>query len=151
MERIAAGVNEKLATAAAAAAIAIAAKKSAMTFGLAAPAIAAGATKATTAIAGLLPPGFASGGFPASGQMFLAREAGPELVGTMGSRSAVVNNDQIVESVSQGVYRAVRDAMPSQQASNVTVSIEPTSDLLGFFEYLSASIKRVDYLSGATI
>ena len=45
------------------------------------------------------------------GQMFIAREAGPELVGTIGSRSAVVNNDQIVESVSAGVYRAVKAAM----------------------------------------
>lgn len=53
----------------------------------------------------------ASGGFPSMGQMFIAREAGPELVGTIGSRSAVVNNDQIVESVSAGVYRAVKAAM----------------------------------------
>ena len=50
--------------------------------------------------------GYADGGYPSSGQMFIAREAGPELVGTIGSRSAVVNNDQIVESVSAGVYRA---------------------------------------------
>ena len=50
--------------------------------------------------------GYADGGFPSMGQMFIAREAGPELVGTIGSRSAVVNNDQIVESVSAGVYRA---------------------------------------------
>lgn len=43
----------------------------------------------------------AAGGFPKQGQMFFAREAGPELVGTIGSRSAVVNNEQIVDSVSQ--------------------------------------------------
>ena len=49
---------------------------------------------------------YAAGGFPAEGQMFVAREAGPELVGTIGGRTAVANNDQIVESVSQGVYRA---------------------------------------------
>lgn len=41
-----------------------------------------------------------------AGQVFMAREAGPELVGTIGNRTAVVNNDQIVESVSQGVYEA---------------------------------------------
>ena len=50
---------------------------------------------------------FASGGYPATGQMFIAREAGPELVGSIGGRSAVVNNDQIVASVSQGVAKAV--------------------------------------------
>ena len=54
---------------------------------------------------------YAKGGFPAMGQMFIAREAGPEMVGTIGSRSAVANNDQIVEAVSAGVYSAVVAAM----------------------------------------
>ena len=49
---------------------------------------------------------YADGGFPPTGQMFIAREAGPELVGTIGNRTAVANNDQIVESVSRGVYEA---------------------------------------------
>jgi len=57
------------------------------------------------------PPTFAQGGFPDQGQMFIAREAGPELVGNIGGRTAVANNDQIVESVSAGVYSAVREAM----------------------------------------
>ncbi|PWM43113.1 MAG: hypothetical protein DBX47_07380 [Clostridiales bacterium] len=64
------------------------------------------------------PPTFAQGGFPTQGQMFIAREAGPELVGNIGSRSAVVNNDQIVESVSRGVYDAVRAAMSSANSGN---------------------------------
>lgn len=50
--------------------------------------------------------GFANGGFPEGGQLFLAREKGPELVGTLGGRSAVANNDQIVEGISNGVERA---------------------------------------------
>lgn len=50
---------------------------------------------------------FARGGFPESGQMFVAREAGPELVGRIGRRTAVANNDQIV----QGIASAVRSAM----------------------------------------
>ena len=50
---------------------------------------------------------FALGGFPDDGQLFIAREAGPELVGTMGGRTAVANNDQIVEGIRQGVYDAV--------------------------------------------
>jgi len=54
---------------------------------------------------------YAKGGFPDFGQMFIAREAGPELVGNIGSRNAVVNNDQIVESVSAGVYQAVLAAL----------------------------------------
>lgn len=54
---------------------------------------------------------YAQGGFPTTGQMFIAREAGPELVGNINGRSAVVNNDQIVAAVSQGVYSAVVSAM----------------------------------------
>ena len=54
---------------------------------------------------------YAQGGFPDVGQMFVAREAGPELVGTIGNKNAVVNNDQIVESVSAGVYQAVLAAL----------------------------------------
>jgi hypothetical protein len=54
---------------------------------------------------------FADGGFPTTGQMFVAREAGPELVGTMGGRTAVANNDQIVQGIKQGVYEAVSMAM----------------------------------------
>ena len=54
---------------------------------------------------------WAGGGFPPAGQLFIAREAGPELVGNIGGRSAVANNDQIVESVSIGVYQAVSAAM----------------------------------------
>ena len=46
---------------------------------------------------------YAQGGFPDVGQMFIAREAGPELVGTIGGRTAVANNDQIVEGISEGV------------------------------------------------
>ena len=48
----------------------------------------------------------AEGGFVTTGQMFIAREAGPEYVGTIGNRTAVANNDQIVEGISSGVYAA---------------------------------------------
>lgn len=57
---------------------------------------------------------FARGGFPDSGQMFIAREAGPELVGRIGRRTAVANNDQIV----QGIASAVRSAMAGANNPN---------------------------------
>lgn len=50
---------------------------------------------------------YASGGLASGSQLFWAREAGPELVGTLGSHTAVMNNDQIVASVSAGVARAI--------------------------------------------
>lgn len=49
---------------------------------------------------------YAMGGFPDAGQMFIAREAGPEMVGTIGNKSAVVNNDQIIAGISEGVSDA---------------------------------------------
>ncbi len=49
---------------------------------------------------------YAKGGFPQTGEMFIAREAGPEMVGTIGNRSAVANNDQIVSGIQNGVYAA---------------------------------------------
>ncbi len=62
-------------------------------------------------------PRLAAGGLVDAGQMFVAREAGPELVGSFGSRAAVMNNDQIVTSVSKGVYEAVRAAMSGSDGS----------------------------------
>lgn len=87
-------------------------------------------------------PGLATGGFPSMGQMFIAREAGPELVGTIGSRNAVVNNDQIVESVSAGVYKAVREAMNGGQANGQKAVITLDKRVLGEF--------TIGYINGKT-
>ena len=55
---------------------------------------------------------FANGGFPDKGSLFLANEPGnPEMIGKIGSQTAVANNDQIVQAVSKGVYEAVVSAM----------------------------------------
>ena len=75
---------------------------------------------------------YAVGGLPNMGQMFVAREAGPELVGTLGGHTAVMNNDQIVSSVSDGVYRAVKAAMGNGQPVNVTFKVE--ADSKGIFK-----------------
>lgn len=50
----------------------------------------------------------AEGGFARVGEMFIAREAGPELVGSIGNKTAVANNDQIVQSVAGGVAQSSR-------------------------------------------
>lgn len=55
---------------------------------------------------------YAAGGFPETGQMFIAREDGPELVGNIGRRTAVANNAQIVEGIAAGV----EDANQTQNA-----------------------------------
>ncbi len=56
---------------------------------------------------------YANGGLPNMGQMFVAREAGPELVGTIGGHTAVMNNNQIVASVSDGVFNALNPVLTS--------------------------------------
>ena len=66
---------------------------------------------------------FDKGGLPPIGQMFVARENGPELVGNIGSHTAVMNNDQIVSSVAYGVEgavsRAMRNANQGKQIYNI--------------------------------
>lgn len=68
-------------------------------------------------------PTFATGGFPDTGNVFIANEAGPEMVGTIGNRTAVANNDQIVEAVAAGVYRAVVQANSAQQGGGNRIEV----------------------------
>ena len=51
-------------------------------------------------------PRLADGGFVHEGQLFIAREAGAEMVGSIGNRTAVANNDQIVAGIAHGVAEA---------------------------------------------
>lgn len=87
---------------------------------------------------------YAQGGLPPVGEMFIAREAGPELVGRIGNRSAVVNNDQIVEAVSQGVYSAVVAAMGSGQSGQaVNVYLDG--------KQITAAVEKHQYERGAAL
>lgn len=52
---------------------------------------------------------YAKGGFPGRGDLFVANEAGAEMVGSMNGRTAVANNQQIVEGIRQGVRDANSD------------------------------------------
>ena len=122
---------------AAAAAIATAALKVAKTMGTAAIPIGIGLTAVGASFAAMR---FATGGFPETGQMFLAREAGPELVGQIGSRNAVVNNDQIVESVSSGVYMAVREAIKNNSVGGKNAPTEVKLYLDG--KQITAAVER---------
>lgn len=50
--------------------------------------------------------GFANGGFPPQGDLFIANEQGAELVGSMGGKTTVANQQQIIEGIKEGVYAA---------------------------------------------
>lgn len=70
---------------------------------------------------------YATGGFPQQGELFIAREAGAEMVGKIGNKTAVANNDQIVAGISQAVYEAVRSAQAQQgQGATGNVYIDGT-------------------------
>ena len=64
----------------------------------------------TSAIGSWFSGGYATGGFPPVGQLFIARESAPEMVGTLGGRPAVANNDQITDGIYRAVLQAQRDA-----------------------------------------
>ena len=56
-------------------------------------------------------PMLANGGYVDQGQLFIAREAGAEMVGSIGRRTAVANNDQIVEGITNGVREGNDDVV----------------------------------------
>lgn len=66
---------------------------------------------------------FADGGFPQTGQLFIARENGiPEMVGSIGGKNAVANNDQIEQAIFKAVYTAMREGNRDNQNSRGTQS-----------------------------
>ena len=48
--------------------------------------------------------GFAAGGYPSTGSLFYANEAGPELIGTINGNTAVANNNEIT-GIREAVYQ----------------------------------------------
>lgn len=73
--------------------------------------------------------GFKDGGFPTQGQYFLARENGPELVGTVGGKSAVMNNKQIERAVSDAVFNALAPVLT--QVVNSVNALNSKMDNMG--------------------
>lgn len=73
--------------------------------------------------------GHASGGFPTSGQMFVARENGiPEMVGSWGGRAAVANNQQITQGITHAVqsgWRSWYGSVSIQGGSHCTECAPP--------------------------
>lgn len=89
-------------------------------------------------------PLMAEGGFPAEGQMFIAREAGPEMVGNIGRRTAVVNNEQIVASISGGVAEAneEQNALLREQNSLLRAILEKDSGVYLDGKNLTNSVEK---------
>lgn len=74
--------------------------------------------------------GYADGGFPDYGDLFIANERGPELVGTIGNRTAVANSS----SIEIAIYNAVRSAMSDSsggQSADIHVTVDIDGDTVG--------------------
>lgn len=86
--------------------------------------------------------GFATGGFPETGQLFLARENGPEMIGSMSGHTAVANNDQIVEGIAIGVRQAVAEILVPYLSdianSNRDIANKETSVVIGDSDIVDA-------------
>ena len=102
---------------------------------------------------GSAPKQYATGGFPTTGQMFVAREAGPELVGTIGNKSAVVNNEQIVSSVARGVADAnsEQNSLLREQNSLLRSLLEKDSGVYLDGKRLTNSVEKYQSQRGRQI
>ena len=89
-------------------------------------------------------PKFAGGGFPAQGQMFIAREAGAEMVGSIGRRTAVANNDQIVAGIAGGVAEAneEQNALLREQNALLSALLEKESGVYLDGKNLTRSVEK---------
>ena len=108
-------------------------------------------TGASVSVAAI--PTFASGGFPEQGQMFIAREAGAEMVGNIGRRTAVANNDQIVASISGGVAEAneEQNALLREQNSLLRALLEKDSGVYLDGRQLTNSVEKYQRDRGRNI
>ena len=85
---------------------------------------------------------YAGGGFPSRGEIFMARETkGPELVGRIGSSTAVLNNDQILEQMTIAVARGIAASGNQEKQVNIIAEAD-TEGLLNFINFKNASKNR---------
>jgi hypothetical protein len=93
----------------------------------------------TTDPLGIIPKtkGYKTGGFPNTGEAFIARENGiPEMVGRIGNRTAVANNDQITNSIASAVEGALINVLVPAMANigNGQTTVVLEGDAKGVFK-----------------
>lgn len=97
--------------------------------------------------------GYATGGFPDTGELFVAREAGAEMVGSIGRRTAVANNDQIVAGIASGVAdaNAESNALLREQNTLLRAMVDKESGIYLDGRKVSKELDRVNRGKGVTI
>lgn len=99
------------------------------------------------------PKKYATGGFPETGELFIAREAGAEMVGSIGRRTAVANNDQIVAGIANGVAEANNESnsLLREQNSLLRALLEKESGVYLDGKRLTNSVEKYQSQRGRTI
>ena len=87
---------------------------------------------------------YASGGFPTMGDLFLANEAGAEMVGSIGGRTAVANNDQITQAIATACYGAMSQALSE---NGIQVSLQ--GDANGIFKVVQKQARQYRQTTGS--
>lgn len=75
--------------------------------------------------------GYADGGFPDYGDLFIANERGPEMVGTIGNRTAVANSSTIETAIYNAVRSAMSDSNTGGQPADIHVTVDIDGDTVG--------------------
>ncbi len=96
---------------------------------------------------------YADGGFPTMGDLFIANEEAPEFVGTLGGRTAVANNDQIVAGIANGVAsaNAAQNALLREQNNILLAILQKTGIVTLDGKTLDHSIEQYRSNKGASI
>ncbi len=82
--------------------------------------------------------------------MFIARENGPEMVGSIGNRTAVANNTQIVEAIKQGVKEAMSESGNSNGGGDWTIQIlDEHGNITG--QTVITAAQRLNQRAGKTV
>ena len=93
-------------------------------------------------------PMFADGGYPDAGQLFIAREAGAEMVGRIGGRTAVANNDQITSAIEKAVVNGMLQILPYFTDKESAARIYLEGDVKGLFKLSGQKGLRQTRLAG---
>ena len=92
---------------------------------------------------------YASGGFPSRGEMFIMNEEEPEWIGNLGGRTAVMNKDQVVQSVLSLVDKSTNALSGSRSEQSQVVNLYADDILLG--KAVIKSINKTSLATGLTI
>lgn len=86
---------------------------------------------------------YAGGGYPTRGDMFFANEDGvPELIGRIGNKSAVANNDQITNALTNAMVEGFAQANVGNKSQKTIVYIGNSKVYEGYGDYIQEENDR---------